>query len=81
MRLTDKKGEKYMFTMEEFEVLETMEMLTLPKDMVVYMLCDNMNNADSDFVKEFLECLVNKISDMSDYEFEEAIDSTIEILA
>jgi len=70
-----------MFTTEEFMVLETMEMLAIPKDMVVYKLCDNMNNVDDEFVKEFLECLVNKIADMSDQEFGEAIDSTIEILA
>lgn len=70
-----------MFTMEEFELLEAMEMLTLPKDMVVSKLCDNMSNVDNEFVKEFLECLINKITDLSDQEFDEAIDNTIEILA
>ncbi len=56
-----------MFTHEEIMVLDELEIGTI--DEAVEILARNLAGTEDDFVKEFLNELINKIVPLSDEEF------------
>jgi len=55
-----------MFTYEEMEILEEMNLLLIPVEECVKRLKDNLNNVEDAFTKEFLKEMILKIEELTD---------------
>jgi len=55
-----------MFTYEEMEILEEMNLLLIPVEECVKRLKDNFNNVEDAFTKEFLREMILKIEELMD---------------
>ena len=58
-----------MFTCEEMMILEEMELLSLPVEICVERLRDNLNNVEDAFTKEFLREMILKIEGLTKQEY------------
>jgi len=66
-----------MFTCEEMMILEEMELLSLPVEMCVERLRDNLNNVEDAFTKEFLREMILKIEGLTDQEYFVLLDKVL----
>jgi len=63
-----------MFTYEEMEILEEMDLLSIPVETCVRRLQDNVDNIEDVFAKEFLREMILKIEVLTDREYAELLD-------
>ena len=66
-----------MFTCEEMVILDEMELLSLPVEMCVERLRDNLNNVEDAFTKEFLREMILKIEGLTDQEYFASLDKAL----
>ena len=66
-----------MFTCEEMVILEEMELLSLPVEICVERLRDNLNNVEDAFTKEFLREMILKIEGLTDQEYFVLLDKVL----
>jgi len=66
-----------MFTCEEMMILEEMELLSLPVEICVERLRDNLNNVEDAFTKEFLREMILKIEGLTDQEYFASLDKAL----
>ena len=66
-----------MFTCEEMMILEEMELLSLPVEICVERLRDNLNNVEDAFTKEFLREMILKIEGLTDQEYFALLDKAL----
>jgi len=66
-----------MFTCEEMVILEEMELLSLPVEMCVERLKNNLNNVEDAFTKEFLREMILKIEGLTDQEYFVLLDKVL----
>jgi len=58
-----------MFTIEELEVLEEMDLISMSVEDCIRRLEGNIQDVNDEFVRDFLRNLISKIEELTDQEY------------